>query len=220
MTEHIFTNYSDAADALRIKDLKQSLYDDGEVIMDQVLVCLHGEEHKKRRKLENKIFTRDIFRDVFLKHEGNLKSPEDYINHSLYFETKTFLHGLLVVEDKMSMAFGLETRVPFLDNDLVDFAVKCPVNLKLKNLNKIPRINENDIGGKKNKFFKSHNDGKQILRTMLRKYIPNRITEARKKGFMGLGQPLKSFRDNPFNPIKYMNKEYLNSLGDLEKNKS
>mgnify|MGYP003315281240 CR=1 FL=1 len=40
MTEHIFTNYSDAADALRIKDLKQSLYDDGEVIMDQVLVCL------------------------------------------------------------------------------------------------------------------------------------------------------------------------------------
>ena len=62
MTEHIFTNYSDAADALRIKDLKQSLYDDGEVIMDQVLVCLHGEEHKKRRKLENKIFTREIFK--------------------------------------------------------------------------------------------------------------------------------------------------------------
>ena len=47
MTEHIFTNYDDAANALRIKDLKQSLYDDGEVIMDQVLVCLHGEEHKK-----------------------------------------------------------------------------------------------------------------------------------------------------------------------------
>ncbi len=129
------------------------------------------------------VWTRDIFRDVFLKHGGNLKSPEDYINHSLYFETKTFLHGLLVVEDKMSMAFGLETRVPFLDNDLVDFALKCPVSLKLKNLSKIPRINENDIGGKKNKFFKSHNDGKQILRTMLSKYIPNRITEARKKGF-------------------------------------
>ena len=62
MTEHIFTNYDDAANALRIKDLKQSLYDDGEVIMDQVLVCLHGEEHKKRRKLENKIFKRDIFK--------------------------------------------------------------------------------------------------------------------------------------------------------------
>ena len=48
----------------------------------------------------------------------------------------------------------------------------------------------------------------------------DKVKEARKKGFMGLGQPLKSFRDNPFNPIKYINKEYLNSLGDLEKNKS
>ena len=72
MTEHIFTNYSDAADALRIKDLKQSLYDDGEVIMDQVLVCLHGEEHKKRRKLENKIFTRDIFK-YYENEKHNLK---------------------------------------------------------------------------------------------------------------------------------------------------
>ena len=48
----------------------------------------------------------------------------------------------------------------------------------------------------------------------------DKVKEARKKGFMGLGQPLKSFRDNPFNPIKYMNKEYLDSLGDLKKNKS
>ena len=61
MAEHIFTEYNDATQALRIKDLKQSLYDDGEVIMDKVLVCLHGDEHKKRRKLENKIFTREIF---------------------------------------------------------------------------------------------------------------------------------------------------------------
>ena len=48
----------------------------------------------------------------------------------------------------------------------------------------------------------------------------DKVKEARKKGFMGLGQPLKSFRDNTFNPIKYMNKEYLDSLGDLKKNKS
>ena len=33
--------------------------------------------------------------------------PEDYVNHSLYFEAKTFLHGLFVVEDKISMAHGL-----------------------------------------------------------------------------------------------------------------
>lgn len=48
----------------------------------------------------------------------------------------------------------------------------------------------------------------------------DKVREARKIGFMGLGQPLKSFRDNAFNPINYMNKEYLDSLGDLKKNKS
>ena len=37
---------------------------------------------------------------------------------ALYFEAKTFLHGLLVVEDHVSMANSLEARVPFLDNDL------------------------------------------------------------------------------------------------------
>ena len=59
------------------------------------------------------VWTRDIFRDVFHNHENRLERPEDYINHSLYFEAKTFLHGLLVVEDKLSMAHSLETRVPF-----------------------------------------------------------------------------------------------------------
>jgi len=48
----------------------------------------------------------------------------------------------------------------------------------------------------------------------------DKVRESRKKGFMGLGQPLKSFRDNPFNPINYIDKEYLDSLGDLKKNKS
>ncbi|MCA9219533.1 MAG: asparagine synthase (glutamine-hydrolyzing), partial [Planctomycetales bacterium] len=43
------------------------------------------------------VWTRDIFRDVFRHHDSELTRPEDYINHSLYFEAKTFLHGLLVV---------------------------------------------------------------------------------------------------------------------------
>ena len=47
-----------------------------------------------------------------------------------YFEAKTFLHGLFVVEDKLAMAHGLENRVPFMDNDLVDFAMQCPVRFQ------------------------------------------------------------------------------------------
>ena len=100
------------------------------------------------------VWTRDIFRNVFRHHADQLYRPEDYINHSLYFEAKTFLHGLLVVEDKLSMAHGLETRVPFLDNDLVEFAMRCPIRLKLNNLAAVVKINENETGNKVRKFLK------------------------------------------------------------------
>lgn len=129
------------------------------------------------------VWTRDIFRDVFKHHADNLYSPKDYINHSLYFEAKTFLHGLLVVEDKLSMAHGLESRVPFLDNDLVDFAMRCPVHLKLNNLSEVVRLNENEAGGKTDKYFQKTRDGKQILRDVMGKYIPSDITKAEKQGF-------------------------------------
>ena len=129
------------------------------------------------------VWTRDIFRDVFATHDNELNRPEDYINHSLYFEAKTFLHGLFIVEDKLSMAHSLENRVPFMDNDLVDFAMSCPVGLKLNNLTDVLRLNENEQGNKQNKFFQKTNDGKQILRDMMSHYIPNDITSAEKQGF-------------------------------------
>ena len=129
------------------------------------------------------ISTRDIFRDVFQNHKINIQTSEDYINQSLYFEAKTFLHGLLVVEDKLSMAHGLESRVPFLDNDLVDFAMQCPVGLKLNNLASVVRINENDPGNKSHKFFKKSRDGKQIMRDVMSKHIPHEVTQAEKQGF-------------------------------------
>jgi len=127
--------------------------------------------------------TRDIFRDVFVTRPEELGTPEEYINHSLYFEAKTFLHGLFVVEDKLSMAHSLETRVPFMDNDLVDFAMQCPINLKLNNLTDVMRINENEPGDKQAHFFQKTNDGKQILRNAMEQYIPKTITEGEKKGF-------------------------------------
>jgi asparagine synthase (glutamine-hydrolysing) len=129
------------------------------------------------------VWTRDIFRDVFLTHDNELDRPEDYINHSLYFEAKTFLHGLFVVEDKLSMAHGLESRVPFMDNDLVDFAMICPVSLKLNNLDNVLRINENDPGNKTGKYFQKTNDGKQLLRDVMSRLIPDEVTRAEKQGF-------------------------------------
>lgn len=129
------------------------------------------------------VWTRDIFRDVFKTHTPKLTRPEDYINHSLYFEAKTFLHGLLVVEDKLSMAHGLESRVPFLDNDLVDFAMQCPVELKLNNLSDVVRINENEAGNKTKNYFQKTKDGKQIVRDTMQKYMPEEIASSEKQGF-------------------------------------
>ncbi len=129
------------------------------------------------------VSTRDIFRDVFATHANQLSRPEDYINHSLYLEAKTFLHGLLVVEDKLSMAHSLETRVPFLDNDLVDFAMRLPTSAKLRNLSEVVRINENDNTAKKQQFFQRTNDGKLALRSMMSRLLPDDITNAEKQGF-------------------------------------
>lgn len=127
--------------------------------------------------------TRAIFRSVFQSHDSELNRPEDYINHSLYFEAKTFLHGLLVVEDKLSMAHGLETRVPFLDNDLVDFAMSVPVDLKLGNLGEVVRLNENEPGKKTRRYFERTRDGKLIMRNALEKFVPHEVSKAKKQGF-------------------------------------
>ncbi len=129
------------------------------------------------------IYTRDTFRDVFHQHADQLTRPEDYINHSLYLEAKTFLHGLLVVEDKLSMAHGLETRVPFLDNDLVDFAMRLPVHLKLGKLKEVVSLNENEVGLKTARYFQKTKDGKLLLRKMMGKYIPAEVVEREKQGF-------------------------------------
>jgi asparagine synthase (glutamine-hydrolysing) len=129
------------------------------------------------------VWTRDIFRDVFTKHASELTQPEDYINHSLYFEAKTFLHGLLIVEDKLSMAHSLEARVPFLDNDLVDLAMQVPVGLKLGNVAEVVRLNENEPGPKTTKYFNKTRDGKLLLRKMMTRHIPSEVTQQVKQGF-------------------------------------
>lgn len=128
------------------------------------------------------VWTRDIFRDVYKSHANQLSTPESFINHSMYLEAKTFLHGLLVVEDKLSMAHSLETRVPFLDNDLVDFGMSVPLRYKLTNFNDAARVNENEIA-KSQKFFQKTNDGKMLLRRVMNRYIPSEITERQKQGF-------------------------------------
>ncbi len=125
----------------------------------------------------------EVFRSVFQGHEPSLDTPEDFVNASLYFEARTFLHGLLVVEDKLSMAHGLETRVPFLDNDLVDFALKVPPRLKLRDLAHAPRVDEDEVGKTSKYRLQPTADGKQVLREALRPLVPEAILTRAKQGF-------------------------------------
>jgi asparagine synthase (glutamine-hydrolysing) len=123
------------------------------------------------------------FRNVLRSRSFLAMTPDDYVNHSLYFELSTFLHGLLVVEDKLSMAHGLETRLPFLDNDLVDFALRVPVKYKLRHVDRIVRIDENQVGPKPQRYFNETGDGKLILRKALSRFLPSGYANGRKQGF-------------------------------------
>jgi asparagine synthase (glutamine-hydrolysing) len=125
--------------------------------------------------------TFDVFRGVLEPAELPLETTADRINASLYFELKTFLHGLLVVEDKLGFAHGLETRTPFLDNDLVDFALSLPPSLKLRDLDPMAaRADEDDVLRYK---VRPTSDGKLILRTAMAKAVPATVTGRRKQGF-------------------------------------
>jgi asparagine synthase (glutamine-hydrolysing) len=126
---------------------------------------------------------RTVFERVFLFNDKlAYDTPEQHIQNSLYFEIKTFLHGLLLVGDKLSMANGLEERFPFLDNDLVNFAQKVPVKHKLGKLEEMKRVDENQT--KKGRLrYREFDDGKSVLRRAMMDFIPKKIVERKKQGF-------------------------------------
>ena len=62
LVSHAVSGYHHALDSLRDPQLAQSLYDEGAVIMADVLLVLHGAQHRARRLLELKVFRRDFFR--------------------------------------------------------------------------------------------------------------------------------------------------------------
>jgi asparagine synthase (glutamine-hydrolysing) len=129
------------------------------------------------------IETKTIFRNVFLPVKNKLDRQQDYVNLSLYFEAKTFLHGLFIVEDKLSMSESLEVRLPFMDNDLVNFAMSLPVSLKVSSLDGNIFVDENDIGKKIHRWSHSAIQGKYLLRKSMQRYFPADIHNSPKQGF-------------------------------------
>ena len=101
-------------------------------------------------------------------------------NAMLLMEQETFLQSLLVAEDKASMAHGLEVRVPFTDNRLLDFSMNLSFSDKV-DMNQ--HILTNSIYGKGSSNMPSFANGKKILREVLSQYVIKEISEGRKQGF-------------------------------------
>lgn len=90
----------------------------------------------------------------------NRCTTSDPLHRALYFDSYTFLNGLLLVEDKLSMAHSLESRVPFLDSRLTKLATSLPSTVKL-----------------------SEGESKVILKQALKDLLPPEILQAPKQGF-------------------------------------
>jgi asparagine synthase (glutamine-hydrolysing) len=121
----------------------------------------------------------DAFAEVFAPlGEPDGWSPLQALDREMYFEGKTFLHGLLVVEDKISSAHALEARVPFLDNDLVDFVTSLPAPYKL-NISGLMGTGEGLPDGS----ALQSSDGKHILRAAMSGLVPDSILGKKKQGF-------------------------------------
>jgi asparagine synthase (glutamine-hydrolysing) len=130
---------------------------------------------------------RDPYREMnaFFESAGT----NSLLDRMLYADTKTYLHELLMKQDQMSMAASIESRVPFLDHELMEFAARMPDKLKLN--------------GRVTKY---------VLREAMKGVLPDQIIT---RGKMGFPVPIgKWFRTSHKNVIE----EFVLSSRALERN--
>ncbi|GAB6179353.1 asparagine synthase (glutamine-hydrolyzing) [Desulfotomaculum defluvii] len=83
------------------------------------------------QSFKDKLHVHDLDRGFF-QYIEETDAPE-LIDKILYHDQKTYLPGLLQVEDRTSMAFSLESRVPLLDHRILEYAATIPPSLRVKN---------------------------------------------------------------------------------------
>lgn len=119
-------------------------------------------------------------REELARHYG---SPNDVLNDTLKLEFESQLpENMLHKADRMTMAHGVEARVPFLDHRLVEFSEKIPTNLKLKGLTE-----------------------KYILRKAMKPLLPKQVFNRKKQRFYvpidrWLAKDLKPMTDELLSP--------------------
>ena len=95
-----------------------------------------------------------------LQYYARVNGANGVLGRLLYTDVKTYLVELLMKQDQMSMSASIESRVPFLDHKLVEFAARLPERLKLRALTT-----------------------KRVLREAMRGVLPERILARPKMGF-------------------------------------
>lgn len=134
----------------------------------------------------------EAFRAIF-NNQDNVRK-EAYFDKMTHFDFKCLLPALLQVEDRMSMAHGLESRVPFLDHPLVEFLATVPADVKFK-------------GGQM----------KQLMKSAYGETLPKSVVERRDKmGFPvplkeWFSGPLKTFVSDVFDQQRSRKREYFNT---------
>jgi asparagine synthase (glutamine-hydrolysing) len=109
--------------------------------------------------------------DELIELDNKCNNEEDVLfNHYL----QAYLNGLLVVEDKISMAHSLESRTPFLDNEMLDLSLSIPQSLKLHNGNLKAIVKE---GGKDWLPEILYNEPKRGFPTPLNKWLRGPLRE-------------------------------------------
>ena len=112
----------------------------------------------------------------FRRYYDDVKDLDDLSQH-LYVDVKTWLaDDILVKIDRAAMAHSLETRCPYLDGRLVEYAAGIPSNMKRKKVM-----------------------AKYILKKLFARYLPGKIVHKRKSGFNApVGQWLGRGKENEY----------------------